>query len=183
MTTILLCGKNDDNAVGKLLLDVLANYGGIQFYDGERLIKAGKDNYPEFFLYESEKIPHTKLNGGVLLFKNSFRFEPEQPPKISSEFIPVFESHNSHAAAALKGTGIVGVTCGTSQKDVLSIASLSDAGATVSLQRNVKILTGEVLEPLDITLQFKKPVSPFPLLAVCSVLLLSGIPSNSEYCF
>jgi hypothetical protein len=183
MTTILLCGKSDDNAIGKLLLDALVNYGGMQFYDGARLIRVGKDHYPEFFLYESEKIPQTKSNSGILLFKNSFRFETEQPQKISSEFIPVFESHNTHAAAALKGTGIVGVTCGTSPKDVLSIASLSDTGATVSLQRNVKILTGEVLEPLDITLQFKNPVSPFPLLAACSVLLLSGIPSNSEFCF
>lgn len=186
MTTVLLCGKSDDNSIGKVLLDALENYGGVQFYDGSNLIQKRKNSHVdslEFLLYDCEKIPKVNGNEGILLFKNSFHFKSEQQSQNFSGFIPVFESHNTHAAAALKGTGIVGVTCGTSAKDILSIASLSDVDATVSLQRSVKILTGEVLEPLDISIRLKMPVSPFSLLAICSVLLLSGVPANSEFCF
>lgn len=180
MTTILLCGKRDDDSTSKILLEALEHYGGVQYFDGTSLIKTENNDRPEFFLYGCEKIPQTASNG-ILLFKNSFCFEQQQ--KIPSGFIPVFESRNVQAAAALKGTGIVGVTCGTSAKDILSIASLEDTSATISLQRSVKTLTGLVLEPYDLTIQLKKPVNPFPLLMICSVLLLSGIPSNSEFCF
>ena len=180
MTTILLCGKSDDNSICKILLEALENYGGVQSYDGTSLTKTGKNDRPEFLLYDCEKIPQINNSGGILLFKNSFCFDRQQ--KVPSTFIPVFESRNTNAAAALKGTGIVGITCGTSAKDILSIASLNDINATVSLQRSVKTLTGLVLEPHDMTIQLKKAVSPFPLLAICSVLLLSGVPSNSEYC-
>ncbi|HEX3037734.1 MAG TPA: hypothetical protein VHO94_01915 [Oscillospiraceae bacterium] len=181
MTTILICGKRDNDSTSKILLNALENYGGVQYFDGNSLIKTESCDRPEFFLYSCEQIPQTNNNSGILLFKNSYFFEQQQ--KIPSGYIPVFESHNVQAAAALKGTGIVGVTCGTSAKDILSIASLEDTSATISLQRSVKTLTGLVLEPYDITIQLKQPISPFPLLMICSVLLLSGIPSNSQLCF
>jgi hypothetical protein len=181
MTTIVLCGRNNDNVISLKLADVLGKYGGAQLFDGESLIRTGDKNNPSFLIYVCERFPKLKIENGILLLKNNFEYDKQLV--IPSGFIPVFESHNVNAAAALKGTGLIGVTCGTSCKDTLSVASLDETSATVSLQRNIKTLTDEILEPHEITIKLQKEISPFTLLTICSVLLLSGVSSNGIFSF
>ncbi len=133
----------------------------------------------EFLVYETEKIPALKIPSGILLLKNSVR--PQKPVKIPAGFLCVLESKNSAAAALLKGSACTAVTCGTGQRDTLSIAGLESTGATISLQRSLASLTGKMLEPHDFNVVFSQKHSPFQTLFVSAALLISGVDSSNGY--
>jgi hypothetical protein len=181
MTTIFLCGKRSDNAVSDVLAGALRQYGMVQYFNGDVLKRYSEKTEPEFCIYDCEELPKLELPSGILLFKNSFL--PTKKPEIPMGFLTVFGSHNSRAASALKGTGLIAVACGTSAKDTLSVASLTDSSACVSLQRNVRTVTGEVLEPRDISIELCRQLGPYSLLATCAVFLLAGVPSDDGYRF
>ncbi len=181
MTAVVLCGKRNDPVVCDPLLKALSHYGGALYFNG-RTLKSVQDpgtDTPRFVVYDCEEIPDLNLEKGILLFKNSFCGSSAR--SIPAGVLTVFESYNGRAAGALKGTGVVAITCGTSAKDTLSVASLDEMSATVSLQRTVKDLSGTVLEPRDVAVELDSLLSPYQLLAVCSVLLLSGEDPNSGY--
>ncbi len=181
MTTVVLCGKKNDEAVSRPLLKALSHYGGALYFNGKTLqnFQESGEGAPYFTVYDCEEIPEIKLEKGILLFKNSFCGTTAR--SVPAGILTVFESYNGKAAEALKGTGVVAITCGTSAKDTLSVASLDETSATVSLQRTVKDIAGAILEPRDVTVELDSLLSPYQLLAVCSVLMLSGLDPNDGY--
>jgi hypothetical protein len=177
MTNIILCGNLSDASVSGALLPALENYGGLRYYGPDRIFERG--NSPEFFLYDCGEAPEIGLKSGIILFKNSL--QPQKAIHIPSGFLCVLETKNYHAASLLKDTDAAVVTCGTSTKDTLSIASLENDSAVLSLQRSLKTLKGETLEPHDFTVGFSEKRSPHQLLSVCAALLISGLDSSAGY--
>lgn len=181
MTTVVLCGAEKDDGVSRAMEKVLSKFGGVQRYNGRQLIGWKNGKSPRFLIYESAHIPMVKNLDGILIFKNSF--VPNEREEVPSGLIPVLDAQNSGAAAVLKGTGCVAISCGMSDRDTLSVASIDYLSAVVSLQRDLKILTSQILEPHDITIALSQEIGVYPLLALCSVLLLSGESSVSGYQF
>ena len=95
----------------------------------------------------------------------------------------VFSSRCEKAAEQLKGAPVIPVACGTSSKDTLSVASLTEGSACVSLLRSLCTLTGEILEPKDISVALQREMGTYSLLAACAVCLLCGIDSEPGYRF
>lgn len=179
MTTVVLCGEREDIGIRRMLVRVLSRYGGLQWYDGHR-IRASRQE-PEFFLYETPHIPKAEGLEGILIFKNLFYLhEGEKAPK---GFIPVLDAQNLAAAAALRRTQAIGITCGASPRDTLSMASLRDDSAVVSLQREIINLKGNTWDPHDRTIRLKAGAEMYPILVSCAVLLLSGNEVPGSFVF
>ena len=181
MTTVVLCGAEKDDGISRAMERVLSQYGGVQRYNGRQLIGDKNSAAPRFLLYESAHIPLVQNLRGILIFKNSFAYREKE--KIPSRLIPVLDAQNTEAISVLTGTGCVAISCGMSTRDTLSVASFDYLSAVVSLQRDLKILTGHVLEPHDITLSLTEQIGVYPLLSICAVLLLSGESSVEGYHF
>lgn len=177
MIDIVLCGDRGDISVSDALVSTLALYGGVRCCGPDRIFERGVS--AEFFLYECEKLPKIELKRGIILFKNSIRRQPHE--KVPEDFLCILETKNTNAAALLKETGAFAVTCGTSTKDTLSVAALEGSAATLSLQRSIRTLTGEIVEPHDFSVKCPEERSPHQLLSVSAVLLLSGIDSSDGY--
>lgn len=177
MTNVLLCGNPNDTSVSRALLSALTRYGGVRYSGPGRLFECGCA--PEYFLYESEKLPEIGLTSGIILFQNSI--PPQEPVFIPPGFLCVLETKNVRAAALLKDTGCTAVTCGTSPKDTLSIAALEEGSAVLSLQRTLETLNGKMLEPHDFTVKCSEARSPHQLLTVCAALLIAGADSSGGY--
>ena len=77
--------------------------------------------------------------------------------------------------------GAAAVTCGMCAKETLSISSLDYGAAALSLQRSITTVSGDVVEPRDITVELHSAVSPRQMLAVCMVLLMAGVDSSYGY--
>ncbi len=177
MTNIVLCGDSGDSSVSSALIPALALYGGLKYAGPDHVFERGVS--AQFFLCEREEIPRIDLASGILLFQNSIR--QQGPFSIPSGFFCVLQAKNSHAAALLKTAEATVVTCGTSTRDTLSVAALESSGAVLSLQRSLPTLDGKVLEAHDFTVSCSKERSPNQLLAVCAVLLISGVDSSKGY--
>lgn len=178
MTNIILCGKTMDNSVSSILIPALARYGGVQYYSPKRFTQSGNDKI-QFLVYDCEKLPQFEISNGIILFKNSF--SSQEHVKIPSGFSSILEMKNTHAAEMLNGTGTAAITCGTNSKDTLSIAGLDETSAALSLQRSIMTVDGSILEPHDFTIKLLSKLSPNRILAVCAVLLISGINSSQGY--
>ncbi len=178
MTNIILCGKATDTSISSTLLPSLSKYGGVQYYDSDRITLLGEDKM-KFLVYDCEKLPQIELDSGIILFKNSFN--ASEQIKIPSGFLCILEMKNVHAAELLNGTGTAAITCGMNPKDTLSVAGLDETSATLSLQRSVMTVDGNILEPHDFTVRLMSKLSPNRILAVCAVLLICGIDSSNGY--
>ena len=91
---------------------------------------------------------------------------------LPEQLIPVFDSANTRAVHLLSRASRSGLSFGCAPQDTLSLASLSDSQAVVSLQRTLITLHGHVLEPRDLTVRLRGSCELFELMAVCAILLL-----------
>lgn len=87
----------------------------------------------------------------------------------------IISSADKKSIEKMTNTRFPVITCGTSSKDTISLASIDGVSAVVSLQRKIKNLYGEVIEPMDIKIQLNTKTDVYHTLAACTVLLLCGI--------
>lgn len=93
---------------------------------------------------------------------------------ICGQVISIVDETNTRALSMLRQCGQAVVSCGMGQKSTVSIASISEDSAVVSIQRQMKTLTGELIEPHDLKISLRRPLKEFPLMSLCVLLLLTG---------
>lgn len=126
------------------------------------------------FVFECEQIERFDWKNAVLIFKSRQRCGSYHKLKLSGNFISIVEEGNERALKMLKGSCAPTLICGMSSKDTLTLSSVSDNSAVVSLQREICDLNGNIIEPCEIQISHDEPFSKFELLAACAVLLLAG---------
>lgn len=150
----------------------------MRYIHPELLRKVGNGE-ARFLVCDCERIPKVEGSSGILFLKNSF--DSDMPIAIPDGFLCAFEPQNQRAAALLRAAGAAAVTCGMCAKETLSISSLDYGAAALSLQRSITTVSGDVVEPRDITVELHSAVSPRQMLAVCMVLLMAGVDSSYGY--
>ena len=177
MPVVVLCSCRRDQSLYHILLRALSNYGGVQAMLGNTLYTSCQD--PHFTLFCTHSAPRADNTKGVLVFDENFKNAGSFP--LSQGLIPVLESNNKKAVSRLKHTSHIAITCGTGLRDTLSIASLDDMRATISLQRELTSINGDAYEPHDFIAHLSQKTDVYPLLAVCGTLLLCGIKPEDGY--
>ena len=181
MYNVIIYGNGNSNSINETLIRALSNYGGVHSHIENSISSHPESEKQKFLLYDLNKFPSISKCSGFLIFKKSFL--PFDKNLIPNNFIPILDSHNLNAAQILKGTDKLAITCGTSSKDTLSIASLDDNTAVISLQRYVKAFNSKIIEPHDFTVKLSKETQPYPLLVTCAVLILSEFNTKSGFEF
>lgn len=180
MFNVIVYGEKCDVSISRTLIKCLGKYGGVQYSIPNEIGFWGCCETPSFFLLDLQKM--SKVNSphkGCIIFKNSFnKFSASLFP---AHFTPIFDTQNTEAPKVLSKTDKIVITCGTSAKDTLSLASLKEGTAVISLQRYIKTFNSKVIEPHDFTVRFSDHIDVYPLLSTCAVLLLSGLTSDTGY--
>lgn len=170
---VLLCGGNPAE---QRLAAELARYGAVMRLQRGTLTQLGT-GATAFLLYEFDRVPEAALHSGVLLLGSQL---PAGRAALPPRLVPVFDSGNAAAVQLLAHRQRAGVACGCAPQDTLSLASLSDTQAVVSLQRELTTLDGARVEPRDLTIRLAEPGKNdaprelFELMALSAVLLLCG---------
>lgn len=81
----------------------------------------------------------------------------------------------------LRNTGCTVVTCGTADDDTLSVSSVGEHKAAVSLQRRLVTLSGRKIEPCEIPIKSKNISSLRIFEAATALLLLADVPPEKGY--
>lgn len=171
MANILFCGCN---AGERQLIEELARYGRLQYCDTKSLWQKGGEG-TDFYLYQYAKPPETQGIGGVALLGSALK---EGGNPLDEHWIPIFESNNEAAVRLLSAAGGAAISCGTSPKDTFSPASIGDEKAVISLQRNIPVLGGGVMEPRDMPVHLTKKRPVFEIMAFCAVLCVCGVENK-----
>lgn len=136
-----------------------------------------RNSSADFLLYESAVLPPACTAQGILILGSRLCNKPFLIPE---QFIPVFDSANDRAVRLLTRSHRNGISCGCAPQNTLSLASLSDTQAVISLQRSLVTLSGRILEPRDLTVQLRRPHELFELMAACAVLLLTDHAADGQ---
>ena len=179
VTYVVLCSQRKNNRIAPCLFSALGAYGGVQSYDNRSLTTTVDS--PAFHLITTPDVPQTNNAKGVMVFDDHFKAPKSQG--FSTGLFSVISSENKKAVALLADTAATVITCGTSSKDTLSLASSNDHMATVSLQRDITDIYGNVLEPMDISIFVREDFQAYPMLCACATLLLSGLDASNGYSF
>ena len=190
MIPIIVCGNPLDHSdrLTSSLCKSFKNYGSALLYTKfldrqgkihDSMKTSGKDVTPKFAIYDLPLIPDVFKINGLLVFKNSF-ISNDLPINIDG-LTPIVDEQNKTAISILKRTGSSVISCGMAYHNTLSIASIDYSSAVVSLQRNIKTLTGNVLEPHDFPVYFNKRIDLYSLLASSAILLLSNVDSSNGF--
>lgn len=177
MTNVLLCGDLSDTSVTDALIPALAAYGGVCYFRPGAAEEYGEAG--NFFLCESVEVPKISMPRGILVLKD--KLSTSSSAEVPDNFVCVIGSGNQQAAQILCRSRAAVVTCGTGMTDTLSLAGIDSSCACVSLQRNLITLQGNVLEPLDFSVNLLQQRTPQQILFVSAVLLLAGVDSEKGY--
>lgn len=141
------------------------------FYADKKLsYEKGKGN--SILVLNAKITKELLINSCILVFAENAKITV---PKIVCENITAIVNSTSTAQIkALAKLGIPVITCGNSQKDTLTYSSVTDDGIVVSLQRSIKSLLGNTIEPLEL------PITNSDNLDIYSGLASVGIYLTSE---
>ncbi|MGI6260338.1 MAG: hypothetical protein ACOYJR_00675 [Acutalibacteraceae bacterium] len=173
METVILCGCS---ASERRIAGSFARYAAVRYFGENGIWRRGEPGR-ELAVYSAPQLPRMENLSAVLVLGSELR---AQTDRIQPNLLPVFDSRSTIAARLLSQYSGAAIGCGTSPRDTFSLASFSEQKAVVSLQRNLLTLTGETVEPRDITLRLRRGCSVFEIMAFCAVMLLCGDGSEQE---
>lgn len=170
MIPVLICEKRAGGRLFSLLHRVLSLYGPVLAESGKTL---SGEECADFFLSSMHGRENICLKNGVLLFEQGFH--PEKPPKELEGITPVFAFDDFRAARFLKEKELPAVTFGVSARATLTVASNIRDRTELSLQRSLRTVQKETVEPCDFSVSHNGSLTLEDILPVSAVLLLCGI--------
>ncbi|HEX3025647.1 MAG TPA: hypothetical protein VHR42_00230 [Clostridia bacterium] len=179
MNTVLLYGSEKNARTGIALFAAIRAVGCSALHVTPKsisMIPPG-NRAPDFLILEFTEIPELIVGNGLVLFEQESGLSLfQKQPEIPVGFTAVVDPDNADAIEMLQRNSMQTVTCGMSQKDTVTFSSLDSDRAVVSLQRELRSLSGTTIEPREFPVGFSKQPGEYQLLASAAVLLLSDIP-------
>lgn len=120
---------------------------------------------------EGEPLPPGRT---IAVLSDLLEQTPEPVPGLLPGSPALFSGQNEASARFVGREGLLPVDCGLSLRDTLTLSSVTETSAVISLQRPVERLDGGMVEPVELPLALTRRWMPFPLLCCCGALLLAG---------
>lgn len=103
---------------------------------------------------------------GIVIVTGSIKNFKDQ--KIPKGFVGVCAEKDKNALKLFKKNRLSVITCGTGSKNTISISSITENDMLLCLQRSIKDVSGNFVEPCEI--KANKPKDLFCLLATAAVM-------------
>lgn len=158
----------------KRLCHTLKEYGGAIHYSFEKVREYAKNaQFPKFTIFESNQLKEVNLNRGIVIFHNPEDLS-EIPPILSDNLTYIVEEEDKTALLVLNRLNSVTITYGMSLKATITLSSINDERAVISLQRETFDLKGQKLLPKEITAEICSKIDDNELMLIATILLISG---------
>ena len=92
--------------------------------------------------------------------------------------VPIVYSGSGRVRRALGGCPLPCVTCGTAAYDTVTVSSLSEGSAMLTVQRELRPLRGGIIEPCELPLRYRGCDIYKALLCASVVLVCAGMPQS-----
>lgn len=170
MFKIIIYGECNKNLTGLKLCRTLSHYGGVLYFCGGDISEISVGT-PCFVVYETDCINSLQVEDAVVIFNNS---KNESCPKITSScnISCIVNSQDSQALSKLLPLSLPAIVCGMSAKDSITLSSIGETNAVVSVQRELVLQSGKILEPCEFKVLNIDNMDDDDILTICAVLIL-----------
>ena len=185
MNKIIVCGDCGSKSLTRTIIRTCSNYGGVVVVSENGVFETNEN--PSFLVAElknlCEKNPcELDFENGIIVFGKAV--SEKVCIKKTSKNVVVLDTANSNALNIVRGRGVAVIGCSMSGHDTISVSGLAGFPTKmISLQRSVRTLDGDIIEPHDFRVKLSEEIPIYPLLAGCAVLLLGGVSSAGGYSF
>lgn len=176
MLPLVLLGSLSDRRVGQVLKDLFSQQASFLHICGSKLDLSSTT--PDFLIYETDTLEHMPVDNGMLICKET----PRQPGvslchvegmACFQNMIGILSSEDTVGAQLFQQMKLTTITCGLSGKDSLTLSSITSDSAVICLQRTIRSLSGQEIDPGEIPVSLSRPVDRYSLLVAVAVALLS----------
>lgn len=180
MKKIVICGDCGSKSLTRAIISACKNNGGAAVVSGNGIFETN-DN-PSFLIAELHNPYEINCKNGIIVFGKAV---DENKTKINAEkTVALLDTANTNALNIVRDSGSVVIGCSMSGHDTISVSGLAGFPTKmISLQRTIRTLDGDIIEPHDFQVRLTEEIPVYPLLAGCGVLLLGGIGSADGYSF
>lgn len=171
MVRILLCGDKTDKRFTKRLCRVLKEYGGVLYVSENKIFETHVKT--DFLICDYEFLDFSNISGALLIFKPDLK-NAKGRIYLHSDTVCIVGGENETALQLIKGSRTLALTCGMSLKDTVTLSSVAETGAVVSVQRELVCLGGEAVGPCEVKVTFTSRYTDYETMVICAVLLITG---------
>ena len=168
VNTMVILFSNRKSAYEKEIIEILTACNGN--YISDKTVCSGKGKLTVISVYK-----HTDLNiktGIAVLLDDGDRFIKQTFP---DGITGICDDTNETALKLFKQSGTPIISCGVNSRNTVTLSSMSDNTVFVTLQRALKDLRGNTIEPAEYKINTQKNYSPFSIAACVAILLIYGI--------
>ena len=169
MTTVIVFGITG-GFVSDEIKRVLSHYGLIEVC-GSYIKK--EHEKPEFLIIECASRAKVDVDNGIIVMIGEAG--KSCVLDIPKSFIGIAYSKDLGSLELLKNSNITSLTCGMAADNTIMLSSIGENTASVCLQRSIKTLNGNIIEPQEYPVHLKEKITDYALMAAFGILLLSGI--------
>ena len=180
LQTIIVYGKKEDTTISETLQKILNILGKYYIFISDKEIRSKfQENIePEFLIIDTDVMPITQIGmKDILIFKNEMPLLNVILPKM---FCAVVESSNTNAITMLNDSKTEVVACGMSNKDTLTFSSSIEDSLVISLQRSLKNVLGNIVDPNEVPINLSTEIDHYAILSTVVTLILCGINLENQ---
>ena len=169
MTTICILSEEKSDPLLRTLQLIFHEKQLLILQDGALVTQPSREEKTDFFILKSPFCRRLDLSPCLLLLHQYTGTMPE----ICPGSIAVVNSGDQKSQRVLQDYGVHTVTCGFLSKDVFTLSGIGEDSLTISLQRSIPSVYGNILEPGDTVLQWdgRKETQQHLLLAAVAGIL------------
>ena len=156
------------NKTEKEIIEILSKHGAN--YISDRKISIKNNNFTVMSLYKKTEI---SLSGGIIIILDKKQRFKEQVLPIG--VIGIYEETNKIASEIFKRNKNAIISCGSNNKNTLTISSIGKDTILLNLQRIVLDVNGKQILPCEMKIKLINEYTPFSIMASTLVLLSHGI--------
>lgn len=166
MTSIFICGEEQDESFRYLLQELLSETYRITYVKNKSVYQWGKGY--ELLALDMSEYKEIRTENPVLLLKKNC-----VPDTVFPDSATVIAcSENEEQIKALKSCNAHIITCGFGKTDSFSYSSLSDDRVVVSMNREVTAFSGKKIQPLEIPLEIPIGADIYSVIAFTALRIL-----------
>ena len=168
MTTVLLYGSNGDK-ISNEICNFLATFGILRITEKKIFSNTAT---PKFVVIESGNFQNVHIENGIIVIVGKIDNGAEL--KLNGDFKGIVFSLDKEALQILKRAEVPTITCGMAEEDTLSLSSIKEDSAIICVNRKIKTLSGEFIEPQEHKINVKIKTTDYAVLAASAILMCSN---------
>lgn len=155
------------NKLSSYITEKMSQNYFVRYFDGKNLTESGRGYMLD--VISCKNIGCVSVESGIIIIADDCETGLQ---RFAGNIRFIVSSSSEKQLKILSEYGYPAITCGNLEKDTVSFTSHTDDTITVSLNRKVSALSGKIIQPLEIPLEFDSKTDIYTVLSHTALRIL-----------